>query len=171
MVNGGQLFTVQNTANAALALNQNAVAYDTPAHTGVTLNPGGPAAQIHNVAAGTAATDAVNLGQAQALNADTLNKANAYTDTKFADIQNGIGNAYSRISRVGAMGAAMAQMASAGAGLAQDNRIAFGTGLYDGQVGMSVGYQHRLDDNVNVTVGGAFSGSEATAGAGIALGW
>ena len=65
----------------------------------------------------------------------------------------------------------MSQMASAGAGLAQANRIAVGTGVYDGQVGMSVGYQHRLDDNVNVTVGGAFSGSEATAGAGIALGW
>ncbi|KVU15089.1 hypothetical protein WK63_15060, partial [Burkholderia ubonensis] len=32
-------------------------------YTSVTLDPGGSAAQIHNVAAGTASTDAVNVSQ------------------------------------------------------------------------------------------------------------
>ncbi|WP_322019336.1 YadA-like family protein [Paraburkholderia tropica] len=41
----------------------NAVAYDSSAHDSVTLGDGGTPVSLHNVAAGTADTDAVNLGQ------------------------------------------------------------------------------------------------------------
>jgi autotransporter adhesin len=72
-VNGSQLFAtnqnvtvVQGTANTALALGQNSVQYDNSSHTSATLDAGGAAASLHNVADGNVAagsTDAVNGGQ------------------------------------------------------------------------------------------------------------
>lgn len=54
----------QGTANTALALGRNSVQYDSVGGS-VTLNPTGAAAALRNVAAGVAATDAVNVAQLQ----------------------------------------------------------------------------------------------------------
>ncbi len=70
-VNGSQLYATnqtvvaaQTTANTALALGQNSVQYDSASKTDVTLGgAGGPPVAIHNVAAGTSPTDAVNVAQ------------------------------------------------------------------------------------------------------------
>lgn len=56
------------------------VQYDDPSHTSLTLNSGGPAVGLHNVAPGVAQSDAVNVGQLQASSAATLNQAYLYTD-------------------------------------------------------------------------------------------
>ncbi|MET3228512.1 UNVERIFIED_ORG: hypothetical protein ABIC54_000686, partial [Burkholderia sp. 1263] len=59
---------IASVSTTVSALNSQAVKYDlnpdgTVNYGSVTLNPGGSASQIHNVAAGTAPGDAVNLSQ------------------------------------------------------------------------------------------------------------
>jgi autotransporter adhesin len=66
-INGSQLWA---TNQAVTALNSGAVKYDTSGgvvnYNSLTLDPGGSSTQIHNVAAGTAPTDAVNVSQLDA---------------------------------------------------------------------------------------------------------
>jgi autotransporter adhesin len=60
----------------------NAVVYDNASKTGVTLGGAGttaPAA-VHNVAAGTAPADAVNVGQLTSATSQAVQAANGYTD-------------------------------------------------------------------------------------------
>jgi len=101
-VNGGQLFTTnqgvaaaQTAADNALAIANNSVQYDDSTHTSVTLGPGNPPVTLHNVAAGVAATDAVNVGQLNnaignvtniAINS-AVTQANAYTDALFSELE------------------------------------------------------------------------------------
>ncbi|MDR6539782.1 beta strand repeat-containing protein, partial [Variovorax soli] len=59
-VNGSQLFA---TNQAIDGLTTNAVQYDDASKSTVTLNPGGTATTIHNVADGALANDAVNFSQ------------------------------------------------------------------------------------------------------------
>jgi autotransporter adhesin len=74
------------TATTALALARNSVQYDASGPTNVTFNPGGAAASLHNVSAGLAANDAVNVGQLAAAQLQTLGQANAYTNAGLARI-------------------------------------------------------------------------------------
>jgi autotransporter adhesin len=89
-VNGAQLFatnqnvaTVATTANTALSLGQNSVQYDA-SRTEVTFNNGGGAVTLHNVAAGTSATDAVNVSQLNTGINSAVTQANTYTDNRIA---------------------------------------------------------------------------------------
>uniref|UniRef100_UPI000487B068 YadA-like family protein n=1 Tax=Halomonas halocynthiae TaxID=176290 RepID=UPI000487B068 len=70
-VNVRQLKSVQ-----AGAVNYDRNADGSVNYGSVTLNKGGDAAQIHNVAAGTAPTDAANVGQLQNLNQRFVNEIN-----------------------------------------------------------------------------------------------
>src|SRR5690606_25981614 len=70
-VNGSQLYEVQQIAN-------NSVQYDADGNS-VTFNPGGEATSLHNVAAGVAPTDAVNVQQLNDGLADAISTANSYT--------------------------------------------------------------------------------------------
>ncbi|MFP3632090.1 hypothetical protein SB776_36395, partial [Burkholderia sp. SIMBA_045] len=59
---------VSSLSTGLSTLSNEAVKYDknpdgTVNYNSVTLNPGGTSTQIHNVAAGTAGTDAVNVSQ------------------------------------------------------------------------------------------------------------
>ena len=74
-INGGQLFGL----SFAVA---NAVTYDNSSRTSVTLNAGGPATIVQNVAAGVAATDAVNVAQLGGAVNGAVNVSNAYTDAR-----------------------------------------------------------------------------------------
>jgi len=151
--------------------------------------------QITNVAAGTQATDAANVGQVQealitakdysdANAADTLKKANAYTDSKLSgfvsesdlgSLRNEVNGKFhavnQRLSRVGAMGAAMSQMAFSTQGIDTDNRLGVGVGGYQGEAALSVGYSRRLSPKANLTFGAAVSGDETSGGVGIGIGW
>ncbi|MGZ2749902.1 YadA-like family protein [Burkholderia stagnalis] len=98
--------TAQNTANKALSIAENSVQYDpsqagtgsgggtagTGGGTSVTLNPGGPAAGVHNLAPGTltpTSTDAVNGSQLNATNQNVTNAQNT-ANTALTTAQNSV---------------------------------------------------------------------------------
>lgn len=149
-VNGGQLFltnqavaTAQGTADNALAIANNSVQYDDPSHTSVTFNSGGPATTLHNVAAGTASTDAVNVGQLDAAVDGAVTIANAYTDARISALDFNIED----VRKEGRAGAAAA-LAAAGMPQAMEpgkTMVAAGVGTYRGRSAMAIGFSHALD--------------------------
>ncbi|MBN3852767.1 hypothetical protein G3N59_05165, partial [Paraburkholderia sp. Ac-20340] len=76
-VNGSQLYNLSQDIATQVAGQINAVTYDSSAHDSVTLGGTGStgAVAIHNVAAGTADSDAVNVGQMNAAIANITNIA------------------------------------------------------------------------------------------------
>lgn len=79
--------TYNNTTTAIQALDSHAVKYDnnangTPDYSSVTLGTTGTSATIHNLTAGVAGSDAVNVNQ---LN-NGLNASNAYTDSQVSGL-------------------------------------------------------------------------------------
>jgi len=76
-----------------------------------------------------------------------------------------------KLDRIGAMSTAMVQMASS-AGMAGHNRIGAGVGYQGGEAALAVGYQ-RVSPNrkVNLSLGGAFSGSSSSVGIGAGYSW
>jgi autotransporter adhesin len=75
------------------------------------------------------------------------------------------------MGRIGAMGAAMSQMAFSTQGIDTPNRVGVGVGGYRGQAALSVGFSRSLSRNANLSVGAAVSGNEASGGVGVGIGW
>jgi autotransporter adhesin len=232
----GYASTAVGTLATASGASSVALGYQSVAGEDNTVSVGNADNQrrIVNVAAGTAATDAVNLSQLQAAittaNAytDTAiatggTAANAYTDDREAAIRADMGSAdeamlaeanahadagdaatlsaskayadnkfagwndqfvqfqqqvdvrfaktEARIDRSGAMQTAMAQMTASAAGTRTVNRVAVGVGAQNGKAALSVGYQRAIGDRAALTIGGAFSGGERSAGFGYGIGW
>lgn len=171
-VNGSQLAatnvavaTVQVTANQALELGQNAVAYDSAARTSVTLGGAGAgqAVQLRNVAAGTLGTDGVNLNQVRDLADNALRSANAYTDQRLAAFSFDLGEA-----RKEARAGSAAALAAAGMPQAMDagaNMIAAGVGTYRGRTALAIGASHRNERGNAVFRIGLTYDSSASVGA------
>ncbi|NLC61799.1 MAG: hypothetical protein GX761_11035, partial [Gammaproteobacteria bacterium] len=159
----------------------------------VSVGAEGSERQIVNVAAGTADTDAANVGQVNAAAAQsrsytdtvatqTLSSANAYTDQQFAvwndnfeafrgDVERRFHDVDRRLDRQGAMSAAMLNMATSAAGIRTQNRIGVGVGFQSGESALSVGYQRAISERATITFGGAFSGDESSVGIGAGFGW
>ncbi|EIL89405.1 YadA-like family protein, partial [Rhodanobacter spathiphylli] len=180
------------TAEGAVALGQGSLA--DRANT-VSVGTAASTRQITNVAAGTQTTDAANLGQVQEAlvtakgyadvgDQQTLSQANAYTDQKTAgfvstsdlsSLRNEVNGRFhtvnQRLSRVGAMGTAMAQMAFSTQGIDAKNRLGVGAGAYGGQAALSVGFSRQLSPKANLTFGAAVSGNETSGGVGLGVGW
>jgi autotransporter adhesin len=181
------------TATGAVALGQGSIA--DRANT-VSVGNSGVQRQITNVAAGTQVTDAANYGQIQAALATaktyadagdktTLQSANAYTDQKLGNfastsdlnsLRNQVNQQFysvnQRLDRVGAMGAAMSQMAFSTQGINTPNRLGMGMGTYNGQAAMSMGYSHQITPKANLTFGASISGGgESSGGVGLGVGW
>ena len=77
-----------------------------------------------------------------------------------------------RIDQMGAMNAAMLNMATSAAGVHQTNRVGVGVGFERRRSqALSIGYQRAIGEKMTVTLGGAFSDDEASAGAGVGFGW
>jgi autotransporter adhesin len=173
------------------------VTYDQDAGATLTLK-GTSGTVISNVAAGTASTDAANVSQvdealqsaktyADAGDAATLAKANAYTDSKmaagfvsqenFTQFQQQVGERFHqvdvRMARIGAMGQAIGGMAGAIAGGDRtNNRISAAVGSYGGQDAMAVGYSHLLPGHGSVLVGGTVASGGGMGGTvGVSFGW
>ena len=147
----------------------------------VSVGAEGSERQVTNVAAGTAETDAVNVSQMRAEDTRTLSSAQSYTDAKFMALEDDF-DAYRgvvdkrfhaqdrRISQIGALSSAMVQMtANAANGNSPRGRIAVGAGFMSGEQALSVGYGRRIGERASFTIGGAFSGSERTAGIGFGV--
>jgi autotransporter adhesin len=153
------------------------VHYDDADRSQVTL-AGAGGTRIANLADGVSATDAANLRQVRAGDAATLRNAHDYTDQKFASINLEFGEVRDqldhqdrRIDRLGAMSAAMTNMAASAAGVRSTNRVAVGVGNHGSSSAFALGYQRAFSDRAVITVGGAFDGDERQVGMGAAFGW
>ncbi len=174
------------------------VTYDSDTRDVLTM-AGADGTRIANVADAVEATDAVNLGQMEAGDADTLAAANDYTDNtatetlsaantytdqrlaEFTGLANGletfrgeVNNRFQqqdrRIDKQGSMSSAMLNMAmNASGSQSPRGRIAAGVGFQGGERALSVGYAKRIGQRASFSLGGAFSGSEKSAGMGFGL--
>lgn len=112
--------------------------------------------------------------------AETLRESKQYTDTRFQEVLRGFDDFTAqvdrrlqqtdkRISRQSAMTSAMVQMGINAAGARTERgRVAVGMGVSDdGEAALSVGYSKTFGNRVSVSIGGAFSGGEASGGVGI----
>src|SRR5690606_12104702 len=117
----------------------------------VSMGSAGNERIVSNVAAGVRPTDAVNLQQMD----DRFKAEREYTDGRFHSMDK-------RIDRMGAISAAYAGMAINTAGLSGENRVGAGIGQQNGRSALAVGYQRVMGvkQNVSVSLGGAFSGSD-----------
>jgi hypothetical protein len=172
--------TALDTANTALSTATNAVS------TANAYTDSENAAQTTQLQSEMAAGDAATLTSANSYTdvqaAQTLSSANTYTNNRISglqlqfdafqdDVYDRLAETDQRVSRSGAMSTAMAQMTASAAGLKTTNRVAVGVGFQGGESALSVGYQRSLGTNATFTLGGAFSGDESTAGAGVGFGW
>ena len=75
-----------------------------------------------------------------------------------------------RIDKQGAMSAAMLNMAiNASNSRSPRGRIGAGIGWQGGEAAMSVGYSKQVGEHASFSIGGAFSGSEQSVGAGFGI--
>ena len=177
-VNGGQLAvtnarvaTVETTADTALALGQGAVRYDDAAHAGVTLGGASAATPVavHNVADGSDAHDAVNVGQLVDTASAALGQAEAYTDDRVARLAFDLGKV-KKDQAAGTAGAlalaGMPQPYEAGRGM-----VSMGAGTFQGQSAIAVGLAKALSDEHTVVKIGATYNSRGSVGANAGVGY
>lgn len=115
------------------------VQYTNTDQTRVVLGrSGGSAVTVGNVAAGTEATDAVNVAQLRNGLTDAIQQSNAYTDLRMAVLSYSLED-LRRVSYAGTAGAlaaaALPQIAEPGKSM-----FAVGAGTYEGQSSMAIGY-------------------------------
>ena len=165
-VNGGQLAAT----NLALAtLGQSAVQYDDATRTGVTLNSGGSPVALRNVAAGTLATDAVNVGQLGSGLASTLAAANEYTDVRINAVNFDL-QTYKRDANAGTAGA-LASAALPQAFEPGKSLVAGGVGTYRGQAAFAVGVSRIFDDGHTILKAGVNRDTRGNSGANAGIGY
>jgi autotransporter adhesin len=181
------------SANNAVALGNGSVA---DRDNSVSVGSAGHERQITNVADGTAPTDAVNLRQMQAGDAQTLTEANAYSDAgdattlqsakTYADLGDArtlsqamgytdqrFGLLNTRINQAGAAASALGLVAATAAGNPSGNRLAIGFSNYNGQSGAALAYQHIFETRhpINFTLGASFSGGQRAVGGAMSIGF
>jgi autotransporter adhesin len=111
----------------------------------------------------------------------TLTSANAYTDSRVkalsdefsglrGELDHRLNRQDERINRQGAMSAAMLNMAiNAANSRSPRGRVAVGAGWQDGESALSVGYSRPLGERASLSIGGAFSSDESSAGIGFGI--
>jgi autotransporter adhesin len=167
-VNGEQLYATNQLAEQAAALGANSVQYDAGA-TSVTLGggvAGGPVA-LHNVATGSAATDAVNVAQLQSGMQNAVAQANSYADARIDSALSAVNFDLGRVRREIGAGTAAALAAS---GLPQPSdpgktMVAVGGGTYRGQSAVAFGASTFLSDGHSIFRLGATYDSRSCVGA------
>ena len=154
------------TAGAGGSPCAEAICYDDASKRTATLNKGGGATRVRNVADGVAASDAVNVSQLEAGVSRAVNTSNAYTDQRISELRgdvwrvdrNARGGIASAMAIAGlpqayAPGARMAAVAASGyrgeagfavgvSGITESGRWLYkvaGSGNTTGDFGMTVG--------------------------------
>lgn len=132
--------------------------------TNVTLNKGGDSVTIHNVAAGTADTDAVNVSQ---LNQawDQINN----NTTAITNIGNKVGELDSRIDEVGAGAAALAALHPLDFDPDDKWDFAAGYGNYRGENAVAIGASYRPNEDTMFSVGGTVGNGDNMVNAGVSF--
>ena len=91
-------------------------------------------------------------------------------EDRFDDLDHRLHHQDRRIDRMGAMNAAMLNMAINAAGSQSDRgRIAVGAGFQGGEQGLSIGYGRRIGRTASFSIGGAFASGEKSAGIGFGV--
>lgn len=146
--------------------------------------PGGPGNDaggrpISNVGDGVADSDAANVGQVNKQVEQALGTARQYTDQRVdalagaldsfkGEVNDRFARQDQRMNQIGAMSAANSQMAINAAGVGEGRgRIAVGVGMQSNQKAMAIGYAKSINPRVRISVGGSFSGSQNSIGAGM----
>lgn len=186
-VNGGQLAAIRDELTGRVDnLDGRVSELETgaPGDGGGTPPPGGPGNDaggrpISNVGDGVADSDAVNVGQVNKQVEQALGTARQYTDQRVdalagaldsfkGEVNERFSRQDQRMNQIGAMSAANAQMAINAAGVTPGKgRVAVGVGMQSNQKAMSVGYAKSINPRVRISVGGSFSGSQNSVGAGM----
>lgn len=184
-------YTNQQTTNAINVsksytdnqITDRALTYDDASKKTATLNKGGEAVQVKNVAYALENTDAANLqnvidsGKAiqqqttqeiQAASASTLKEANKYTDEKFKGIGNKIDSVDTRLNGVGAMAMAVGSL-HPNPHIPNDNQIALSVGSYRGAAAVAGAIYHYSADR-KVQYNATFTAGTSGAGVGVAVG-
>lgn len=132
--------------------------------TNVTLNKGGDSVTIHNVAAGTADTDAVNVSQ---LNQawDQINN----NTTAITNIGNKVGELDSRIDEVGAGAAALAALHPLDFDPDDKWDFSAGYGNYRGENAVAIGAFYRPNEDTMFSVGGTVGNGDNMVNAGVSF--
>ncbi|HEY2032358.1 MAG TPA: hypothetical protein VGH02_01595, partial [Rhizomicrobium sp.] len=123
----------------------------------VSVGSAGNERRITNVAAGTASTDAVNVGQLNAGLASTLSSANDYTDAQVKGVRHDIGRkAFSGIAAAVAMGSASMPSAPG------KTMLSVHGALFENYTGAGIAVSHRLDTDTPFAIDAGYShaGSE-----------
>ena len=132
--------------------------------TNITLNKGGDSVTIHNVAAGTADTDAVNVSQ---LN-EAWDQINNNT-TAITNIGNKVGELDSRIDEVGAGAAALAALHPLDFDPDDKWDFAAGYGNYRGENAVAIGAFYRPNEDTMFSVGGTVGNGDNMVNAGVSF--
>jgi autotransporter adhesin len=158
------------TGQNAVALGAGSVA---DRDNSVSVGSAGNERQITNVAAGTSATDAVNLGQVNSMMSQGVSQgvqqANNYTDQRFNQTNQAINdvakNAYAGIAAATAL--TMIPEVDQGKTLS----FGIGGGTYKGSQAVAFGGTARITDNIKVKAGVGLSSGGTTAGVGASIQW
>nr|WP_157056099.1 YadA-like family protein [Candidatus Burkholderia verschuerenii] len=153
--------------NQLSAVKSGSVQYDVnpdgAVNTGsVTIGANGSAALIHNVAAGTNSTDAVNVGQLNQALTGATNSANSYTDKRVDRVRRD-----ANAGTAAALAAAnLPQAATPGRGM-----ISAGVGSYRGEAALAIGVSHFSDSGRWMLKGSLTSDTRSTVGVGAGVGY
>jgi len=160
------------TAANSVALGANSVA--DRANT-VSVGSAGNERQVTNVAAGTATTDAVNVGQlndsisAAVGNLPAGMTAKDYTDQQINSVQSSVNqvarNAYSGIAAATAL--TMIPDVDQGKTIA----VGIGGGTYKGAQAVALGVSARITENLKMKAGAGTSSQGTTVGVGASYQW
>lgn len=156
--------------SGAVSTGQNSVALGTNASDGgrsnvVSVGAPGAERQVTNVAAGTQATDAVNLGQMNGALAQQTDSFNQRLGAVQQDVDN--------VARAAYGGIAAATALTMIPEVDKDKTIAVGIGggTYRGYQAVALGATARITENIKVRAGVGMSSGGTTAGIGASMQW
>jgi autotransporter adhesin len=131
----------------------------------VTLDAGGAPAVVHNVATGTAANDAVNVGQLNAGIATAENWAQTYTDQRLDQLQGSMNHLGNRMEAGIASAIAAANLPQPYA--PNQSALSVGLGTFRGETGIAVGLSKITENGRYILKANASSDSRGDFGAGV----
>ncbi len=130
-------------------------------YNSVTLNPGGSATTIQNVQAGTATTDAVNVGQLNEAMGSTQNWAKSYTDRQI--------NTVAKKANAGTA-SAMATASVPQAYQPNQSSVGVGVGNYQGQSAIAIGVSTISESGRYILKASATGSQKGDFGVGVGAG-
>jgi autotransporter adhesin len=134
-------------------------------YASVTMNAGGDPTVVHNVGAGTAPTDAVNVGQLDSGVQKAMDWSKSYTDRRFETLDSNLNTIGNRANAGIASSMAMASLPQAYAPNQSSAAVALGS--FHGETGIAVGVSTVTESGRYVFKLNATSNTRGDAGVGV----